>query len=35
MVVVSLMTEEPDEATQKMVDETRVPAGQPIIAQKQ
>src|SRR5210317_117542 len=34
MVVVSLMTEEPDEATQKMVDETRVPAGQPIIAQK-
>jgi len=35
MVAVSLMTEEPDQATQKMVDETRVPAGQPIIAQKQ
>jgi hypothetical protein len=30
-----LMTEAPDAATQKMVDETRVPSGDPIIAQKQ
>jgi cation/acetate symporter len=35
MIVVSLMTEAPDAATQKMVDETRVPSGDPIIAQKQ
>jgi cation/acetate symporter len=34
MVVVTLMTEEPDEATQKMVDDLRVPAGDTIIAQK-
>ena len=27
MVVVSLMTEEPDEETQKMVDEIRIPSG--------
>ncbi len=32
MVVVSLMTPEPDEETQKMVDETRIPTGEPIIA---
>jgi len=34
MVVVTLMTEEPDEATQKMVDDLRVPAGDTIITQK-
>ena len=27
MVVVSLMTKEPDAATQKMVDEVRIPTG--------
>ena len=32
MVVVTLMTEEPDEEIQKMVDATRVPAGPPILA---
>ena len=31
MVVVSLMTEEPDEETQRMVDEIRVPKGQTIM----
>jgi len=31
MVVVSLMTEEPDSATQKMVDEVRIPSGKTII----
>ena len=31
MVVVSLMTEEPDSATQKMVDEVRVPSGKTIL----
>ncbi len=31
MVVVSLMTSEPDAATQKMVDEVRVPAGKSIL----
>ena len=30
MVVVSLMTEEPDAETQKMVDEIRVPSGKVI-----
>ena len=34
MVVVTLMTEEPDEATQKMVDDLRIPAGDTIITQK-
>ena len=34
MVVVTLMTEEPDEATQKMDDDLRVPARDTIIAQK-
>jgi cation/acetate symporter len=33
MVVVSLMTPPPDEETQKMVDETRVPTGSTILAQ--
>ena len=31
MVVVSLMTPEPDEETQKMVDETRIPTGDTVI----
>ena len=31
MVVVSLMTSEPSAATQKMVDESRVPAGNAVI----
>ena len=30
MVVVSLMTQEPDKATQKMVDEVRVPSGRTV-----
>jgi len=30
MVVVSLMTEEPDKATQKMVDEVRIPSGRTV-----
>ena len=34
MVVVSLMTKAPDAATQKMVDEVRVPSGKTILAQK-
>jgi len=32
MVVVSLMTEEPDEETQRMVDETRIPTGKAILS---
>ena len=32
MVVVTLMTEAPDEETQRMVDATRVPVGPPILA---
>ena len=32
MVVVSLMTEEPDEETQRMVDETRIPSGTAILS---
>jgi len=32
MVVVSLMTPEPDEETQKMVDETRIPSGKAILS---
>ena len=31
MVVVSLATKEPDSATQKMIDDCRVPAGKTII----
>ena len=31
MVVVSLMTQEPDKATQKMVDDVRVPSGKTIL----
>ena len=34
MVVVSLMTPEPDEATQKMVDELRVPSGKTILGRQ-
>jgi cation/acetate symporter len=34
MVVVSLLTKEPDAATQKMVDDTRVPAGRSVLTQK-
>ena len=30
MVVVSLMTQEPDKATQKMVDEVRIPSGRTV-----
>jgi cation/acetate symporter len=32
MVVVSLMTKEPSAEIQKMVDDTRVPRGEPILA---
>ncbi len=35
MVVVSLMTPEPDEEIQKMVDETRIPSGQTILGSTQ
>ena len=35
MVVVSLATAEPDEETQKMVDEVRVPKGDPILSSNQ
>ena len=34
MVVVSLMTKEPDAATQKMVDDTRVPTGKAILGRQ-
>jgi len=34
MVVVSLMTPEPDEATQKMVDELRIPSGKTILGKQ-
>jgi cation/acetate symporter len=34
MVVVSLMTKEPDDATQKMVDDCRVPSGRPVIGKQ-
>ena len=33
MVVVSLLTPEPDEETQRMIDEVRVPTGGTILAQ--
>ena len=32
MVVVSLMTAEPDEETQRMVDEIRIPRGETVLA---
>ena len=34
MVVVSLMTEEPDKATQQMVDEVRIPSGKTILGKQ-
>ena len=34
MVVVSLMTPAPDKATQKMVDEVRVPSGKTILGKQ-
>ena len=34
MVVVSLMTPEPDAATQRMVDETRIPTGKAILGKQ-
>ncbi len=34
MVVVSLMTPEPDEETQRMVDETRIPSGKAILSRE-
>ena len=34
MVVVSLMTKEPDAATQKMVDDTRIPTGKAILGRQ-
>ena len=34
MVVVSLMTKEPSPATQKMVDDTRIPTGKPILGKQ-
>ena len=34
MVIVSLMTQEPDKATQKMVDNVRVPSGKTILGKQ-
>ena len=34
MVVVSLMTKEPDAATQKMVDEVRIPSGKTVLGRQ-
>ena len=34
MIVVSLITTAPDAATQKMVDDVRVPSGKTVLAQK-
>ena len=34
MVVVSLMTKEPDSATQKMVDEVRIPSGRTVLGKQ-
>ena len=34
MVVVSLMTPEPDKATQNMVDEVRIPSGKTILGKQ-
>jgi cation/acetate symporter len=34
MVVVSLMTPEPDSATQKLIDECRIPSGKTILGKQ-
>jgi cation/acetate symporter len=34
MVVVSLATKEPDAATQKMVDDIRIPSGKTVISHR-
>ncbi len=34
MVVVSLMTKEPDAATQRMVDEVRIPSGKTVLGKQ-
>ena len=34
MVVVSLMSKEPDSATQKMIDEVRIPSGKTILGKQ-
>ena len=34
MIVVSLMTKKPDAATQKMVDDTRIPTGKAILGKQ-
>jgi len=34
MVVVSLMTKAPDAATQRMVEETRIPSGKAILGKQ-
>jgi len=34
MVVVSLMTPEPDAATQRMVDEVRIPSGKTVLGRQ-
>ena len=34
MVIVSLMTKAPDAATQRMIDETRVPSGRAILGKQ-
>ena len=34
MVVVSLMTKAPDAATQKLVDDTRIPSGKAILGKQ-
>jgi cation/acetate symporter len=34
MVVVSLMTKEPSPSVQKMVDDTRIPTGKPILGKQ-
>ena len=34
MVIVSLITKEPDAATQKMVDDTRIPSGKAILGKQ-
>jgi cation/acetate symporter len=34
MVVVTLMTKEPDAATQRMVDEVRIPSGRTVLGKQ-
>ena len=34
MIVVSLMTKEPDAATQRMVDEVRIPSGKTVLGKQ-